>query len=79
MLGLDTRRRDGTMRLAVDGGRVACPRDGDTDLEQCLACGFLDDFDDPDRPRVVRCAWRMTDPERPIDLFDSFWRPRPEA
>ena len=73
MFALGTKGRERTFRLAVDGGRVACPRDGDTDLEQCLACGYLDDFDDPDAPHVIRCGWRTADSERPIDLFDSFW------
>jgi len=76
MLELAPTSRGRTMRLAVDAGRVACPRDGDTDLEQCLACGFLDEVDDGERPRLVLCAWRAAVPERPIDLFDSFWRRR---
>ena len=30
-------KRGALLRLAVDGGRVGCPRDGDTDVEACLA------------------------------------------
>jgi hypothetical protein len=74
MASVDTKRRDGTIRLAVDGGRVGCPRDGDVDLERCYTCGYLDDMDDADRPRFVSCQWRGVYAPGPVDQFDRHWR-----
>jgi hypothetical protein len=70
MHGIDLARRGAVMRLAIDGGRVGCPREGDTDVERCLTCGYLDDVDDADRPRVVGCRWRGPLPAAPVDAFD---------
>jgi hypothetical protein len=75
MLDRRNDRASGGLRLAADFGRVACPQDGDVDIEQCFACGYLDDMDDPDRPRVVVCRWRGSMPHGPVDHFDRHWRP----
>ena len=54
----ETRRR-APLRLAVAEGRVGCPRGHDVDLDDCLACGYLDDL--PTRPAgEVRCSWRRS-------------------
>jgi hypothetical protein len=62
-----------TLRLAVAGGRVGCPRAGDTDVEHCLACGYLDEMDDAERPQVVTCRWRGPDTAAVVDVFDKRW------
>jgi hypothetical protein len=66
-----------TLRLAVAGGRVGCPREGDTDVEHCLACGYLDDMDDPERPQEITCRWRGPDTAVVVDVFDKRWWDRP--
>ena len=72
MDSVGARHRD-TIRLAVADGRVGCPREGDVDVEHCLACGYLDDMDDPDRPRVLSCRWRGTDLAATLDVLDRRW------
>jgi hypothetical protein len=74
ILGRGDAGSDG-LRLAVDGGRVACPQDGDVDIERCYVCGYLDDVDEPERPRAVTCRWRGSLPHGPVDQFDHHWRP----
>jgi len=65
------------LRLAVAGGRVGCPREGDTDVEHCLACGYLDEVDDSERPQAITCRWRGPDSAVVVDVFDKRWWDRP--
>jgi hypothetical protein len=73
-----TRARHGAgLELAVADGRVGCPREGDTDVEHCLACGYLDEIDDEERPQLVTCRYREEDYAAALDVFDKRYWDRP--
>lgn len=47
--------------LYVEGGRVACPREGDADIEQCYVCGWMAESDLSAPRPTLRCVARERD------------------
>lgn len=47
--------------LLIEDGRVSCPREGDTDIEQCYVCGWMAGSDLGGEHPTVRCVAHQRD------------------
>jgi hypothetical protein len=64
-----------TTELYVFGGRVNCPRRGDTDIDRCFTCGYLQDYEVTEEGARLHCTGRRLAPTFPSDT--SFFNFRP--
>lgn len=56
MISLQRTRREEREVRPVEAGRLACPRFGDADVEECYVCGYLREMQGEPADRVT-CAY----------------------